>query len=54
MTEAEAVHIHCPDCGLAIPITLQTKGMTSQAGVLQLVLEPDLTDAWAHTWTHEM
>lgn len=53
MTEAEAVHIHCPDCGLAIPIALQTWSTTGHAGVLQLVVQPDYTDVWAHGLIHE-
>ena len=53
MTEVGTVHVQCPDCGTSVPMTLHTKGTTSQGNVLQLVVEPDYTDLWAHSWTHE-
>ncbi|MFE0647492.1 hypothetical protein ACFVZH_02725 [Streptomyces sp. NPDC059534] len=48
------VHIQCPDCGVALPITMQTWSTSSDHNVLQLVFEPDYTDVWAHAWTHDM
>lgn len=46
-------HVHCPECDVAIPITMQTWSTTGERGVLQLVFEPDYTDVWAHSWTHD-
>ncbi|MER7623939.1 hypothetical protein [Streptomyces sp. NPDC126503] len=53
MAAATTVHVHCPDCGTAVPITLETRSTTSRDHVLQLVVDPDYTDLWAHHWTHE-
>ncbi len=53
MAEVGTVHVHCPDCGTPVPMALHAKGTTSQGNVLQLVVEPDYTDLWAHSWTHD-
>lgn len=47
-------HVQCPECGVAIPITMQTCSATSECDHLMLVVEPDYTDVWAHTWSHEV
>lgn len=47
------LHVACPECGetIAVPITarLSAPGEDGQF----VTCEPDLTDVWAHAWTHE-
>lgn len=47
-----AVHLECPTCGqvIAVPITVTVE--ESADGWL-LHCTPDLTDTWAHAWTHD-
>lgn len=53
MAAAGTVHDQCPECDVAIPISVQVKGMTREGEALIVDLEPDLTDMIAHAWTHE-
>lgn len=53
MADVGTVHVQCPDCGTPVPMTLHTRGMTSRNNVLQLAVEADYTDFWAHSWTHD-
>ncbi|MER5312686.1 hypothetical protein ABT034_33490 [Streptomyces sp. NPDC002773] len=46
------MHVQCPECGVVVPITVEARSTTSRGNVLQLVLDPDYTDVWAHSWTH--
>lgn len=46
-------HIQCPNCGTSIPITLVAKDAGRRDGALIVDVEPDLTDVWAHAWTHD-
>ena len=45
--------VQCPECGTSIPITMRHRSATSESDKLMIVVEPDLTDVWAHHWTHE-
>ena len=47
------VRVQCPECGTSIPITMRHRSATSESDKLMIVVEPDLTDVWAHHWTHE-
>lgn len=40
-------YVICPACAAEIPVTIG--GQLVDAA---LELEPDLTDVWAHAWTH--
>lgn len=42
--------ILCPDCGL--PITVGVRARLQRDNLRELVLTPDLTDVWAHSWQH--
>lgn len=42
--------ILCPDCHL--PITVGVKARLQHDNLRELVLTPDLTDVWAHSWIH--
>lgn len=48
-----AVQVRCPECGLRIPITLQSHATAGNGGGLVIEVDPDLTDVMAHAWTHE-
>ncbi|MFD3568448.1 hypothetical protein [Streptomyces sp. NPDC058667] len=52
MAAAGTLDVQCPECGVVVPIAVETRSTTSRGNVLQLVLDPDYTDAWAHSWTH--
>lgn len=46
------VHEPCPACGLPIPVTITSDLDASGRGVT-ITLIPDMTDLWAHAWTHD-
>lgn len=43
----------CSECGITIPITLMARATEHSGKGLIVEVEPDLTDAVAHAWTHE-
>ncbi|MFB9438035.1 hypothetical protein [Streptomyces showdoensis] len=45
--------IQCPECGTSVPIAMRHLSTTSDTDKLMIVVEPDLTDVWAHHWVHE-
>lgn len=47
------VHDQCPDCGVVVPIACSALPAPADDGQLRLAVEADLTDVWAHAWTHE-
>jgi hypothetical protein len=53
MAAVGAVQVHCPECDVALPIELVLKAPTRRGDSLIVNIEPDLTDAIAHVWTHE-
>lgn len=53
MAAVGTVRVQCPECGVDVPVTTQAWSTTGDHNVIQIVLEPDYTDVWAHTWTHE-
>ncbi|MET9950166.1 hypothetical protein ABZ135_01275 [Streptomyces sp. NPDC006339] len=48
------VAVQCPECGTSVPIALRHLSATSDTDKLMIVVEPDLTDVWAHSWLHEI
>ena len=48
------VCVQCPECGTSIPITMRHHSATSENDKLMILIEPDLTDVWAHHWVHEL
>ena len=46
-----AVHIGCPTCGSVIPVPF-TAELAWQGDRQYIEFEPDMTDLWAHAWTH--
>ncbi|CAL9665432.1 hypothetical protein SUDANB1_07186 [Streptomyces sp. enrichment culture] len=53
MAAVGAVQVHCPECDVALPIAMVLKSPTREGDKLIVNVEPDLTDAVAHVWTHE-
>lgn len=53
MAAVGAVQVHCPECDVALPIAMVLKSPTREGDRLIVNVEPDLTDAMAHAWTHE-
>jgi hypothetical protein len=46
------VTVGCPECGEEITVPVAVGMPVDEAGVQRMTLEPDLSDLWAHAWTH--
>lgn len=53
MAVVGAVHVHCPECDVAVPITTEITSRGREGNMLIMSVEPDLTDVIIHAWTHE-
>jgi hypothetical protein len=53
MAAVGVVQVHCPECDVVLPITMTAKTPTRGGDRLIVNVEPDLTDAMAHVWTHD-
>lgn len=63
MTQPElstnVAHVGCPECGAVIPVTFtfrldpQPYIVSNGEAVFRAHADPDLTDVWAHAWTHQ-
>jgi hypothetical protein len=42
--------IQCPDCGVSV--TIGVLAQLNETDLRELVLIPDVTDVWAHSWVH--
>lgn len=47
------VEIICPECSATIPVSIESSIETLPCGDHELTLTPDMTDLWAHSFTHE-
>jgi hypothetical protein len=45
--------VACPECREEIYVPVNLKITTDGDGAQFIEAEPDLTDVWAHAWTHE-
>ena len=46
--------IECPECQAQIDVPVNLTVTTDKDSGAQFIeAEPDLTDVWAHAWTHE-
>ena len=54
MAATSTGHVQCPECDVRLPITLEAFSATSESNHMTIVFEPDYTDVWAHTWSHEL
>jgi hypothetical protein len=52
-----AVGILCPECGAEIPVPVTAtigNGGAAHEGGATLELDSDMSDLWAHMWTHDL
>ncbi|MEQ6898998.1 hypothetical protein [Microbacterium sp. KR10-403] len=50
------VNIQCPVCDTIIPAEVTAvlvPAAATESGRIELACTPDLTDMWAHMWTHQ-
>lgn len=47
-----AVRVECPECGEHIDVPIAV-ALSTDAGGQSMTADPDLSDVWAHAWTHE-
>lgn len=47
------VMIQCPDCPEIIEVPMEATLGVDDDRVQRLLLEPEMSDLWAHAWTHE-
>ena len=47
------IDIECPECEMVIPVRIEASLENSCMGDHELTLTPDMTDLWAHSFTHE-
>lgn len=40
----------CPDCG--VPLTIGVRAQLNASDLRELILSPDVSDVWAHSWVH--
>ena len=51
---ARIIEVICPECAAVLPIPVAVHiGAITEDGDLPVEAVPDLTDVWAHAWTHE-
>lgn len=49
-THVASFQILCPDCGASV--TIGVLAQLNATDLRELVLTPDVTDIWAHSWKH--
>jgi len=54
MTEIGPVVIRCPECQDEIPVPIHASLGESDDDRQYLNLNPDMSDLWAHAWTHSV
>jgi hypothetical protein len=47
-----SVLVGCPECGQEIAVPVSVDMPMDDEGVQRMTFEPDLSDLWAHAWTH--
>lgn len=50
--EQPQVTIVCPECDARMPVPIHVRMQHFSDEPSRLVAEPDMTDVWAHAWTH--
>jgi hypothetical protein len=53
MIEVGTVPIGCGQCDTVVQVPVTADLQPNDDGDQELVCTPDLTDAWAHAWTHD-
>lgn len=51
--EVGTAHIECPECGEVMPAAVTCQIIESDEGGQTLACTPDMTDIWAHVWSHD-
>lgn len=46
------VHVECPECHDTIPVVIDVRIDRVHDGSQEMFLTPDMTDLWAHAFTH--
>lgn len=54
LTHVADFHVICPEpeCGVQVNVGVLAQFVDDENGDRQLGLTPELTDIWAHFWTH--
>ncbi|MFG6298344.1 hypothetical protein [Streptomyces rochei] len=47
------LHVQCPECDVVVPIAVRAELARTSDHQQTISLEPDLSELWAHAWTHE-
>lgn len=47
------VGIVCPECSAEIPVSVSAELTADDEGRQYLACDPDMSDLWAHMWTHD-
>lgn len=50
---AGTIHVECPECHEAMPALVTCQVVTDEYGEQSLACKPDMTDIWAHMWSHD-
>jgi hypothetical protein len=51
--QAPVAHVECPKCLEALPIFAGKVRIEGDPDEQTIRIEPDLTEVWAHAWTHD-
>jgi hypothetical protein len=52
-TDAAVAFVECPECQAVIPVAVaDVETTTDSEGRQFLNFKPDMSDLWAHFWTH--
>ncbi|ALJ22061.1 hypothetical protein [Microbacterium sp. No. 7] len=50
------VHVQCPACDTVVPVNVTGRLLPeshTKSGRCELACDPDMTDLYAHVWTHQ-
>lgn len=42
----------CPEPGCGLPVTIGVMAQLNDSDLRELMLTPDVSDVWAHSWIH--
>ncbi|MFF4090397.1 hypothetical protein ACFYY9_26475 [Streptomyces nigra] len=48
------LQVQCPECDVVVPIVVRAELARVSDHQQTISLEPDLSELWAHAWTHEV
>jgi hypothetical protein len=47
------VAVQCPECPAVIEVDLRPTLVWDDDGRQQFVIDPEMADLWAHSWSHQ-